>query len=118
MARNVRAKKKKARAQTKAILNEAMREYAREVGEQVYCLTQSAIEEIKQDAIKFTLKSAASLLEYNMILENHLTPAEAKEQSHLMEVRAQAIVDGHLSWEEIDEFLEEHYAKEEQSGEV
>lgn len=114
MGRNNRARKTKKKLTTKEQLDELLRKLSKELGQTLICITEEEVEAIKQDAIKTTLDCASSLLEYNMILENHLSPEDAKRQGKLMDIRAQAIVDGNLTWEEIDAFLDEHYAKEEE----
>lgn len=115
MARNTKAKKKKApKPSTKKQLEMLLAQYSKEIGETIYIFTESEVKEIKREAINTAVKGSTSLLEYNMILENHLTPKQAKEQSKLMDIRADAIARGDLTWEEVNAFLEEHYEKEEQ----
>lgn len=97
MARNTKAKKKT-------------------IGKQKITMTRVQLEMMLKQNARQILKGARSLLEYNMILENHLTPEQAKRQGELMDIRAEAILEGHLTWEEIDAFLEEYYAKDEQHG--
>lgn len=114
MARNNRAKKpKKKKLSTADQLEKLLQQYSKEMGQHMLCISEEKLEEMKQDMIKTTLQCSKSLLEYNMIIENHLTPEQAKHQGELMDIRAQAIVDGNLTWEEVDAFLEEYYAKEE-----
>lgn len=99
MSRNIKAKKKKNPKRKEKIT-----------------LTRAQLDMILKQNARQILKGAKSLLEYNMILENHLTPEQAKKQGELMDVRAEAILDGHLSWNEIDAFLEAYYEKEQEHG--
>ena len=96
MARNTKLKKKKSNN-----------------GRQKISFTRAELDMLLKHNSRQILKGAKSLLEYNMIIENHLTPAEAKRQGELMDIRAEAIINGDLTWEEIDAFLDEYYAKEE-----
>ena len=116
MGRNTRAKKPKKKLTTREQLDALLKQLSKELGQNLICITEEEIEEIKQDTIKTTMKCSSSLLEYNMILDNHLSPEEAKRQGNLMDIRAQAIIDGNLTWEEIDNFLTEYYEKEEADG--
>ena len=44
-----------------------------------------------------------------MIIENHLTPEQASHQANLMEIRAEAILNGDLTFDEINEFLDQYH---------
>lgn len=101
MARNTKAKKKKNPNRKEKIT-----------------LTRAQLDMMLKQNARQILKGAKTLLEYNMICENHLTPEQAREQSRLMEIRAEAILDGHLTWDEIDAFLDDYYKEHPEHGEV
>lgn len=101
MARNVKAKKKKDKSRKEKIT-----------------LTRAQLDMMLKQNARDILKGAKALLEYNMILENHLTPEQARRQSELMDIRAEAILDGHLTWAEIDKFLDDYYKEHPEHGEI
>lgn len=113
MARNNRAKKPKKKMSTKEQLEALLKQLSKETGHKMICITEEDVEEIKMDVIRTTMKCSSSLLEYNMIVDNKLSSAEAKRQRNLMDTRAEAIINGFLTWEEIEAFLDEYHAKEE-----
>lgn len=92
MARNTKAKKKKG---IKQKISFTRVEYEME---------------LKKHTRK-VIDGMCALLEYNMIIDNHLSPDEAERQSRLMDSRADAIIRGDLTWEEVYKFLEEYHAK-------
>lgn len=116
MARNNRAKKAKKKMSTKEQLEALLKQLSKETGHKMVCITEEEIEEIKMDVIRTTMKCSSSLLEYNMIMDNKLSSAEAKRQRNLMDTRAEAIINGFLTWEEVEAYLKEHYEKEEQNA--
>ena len=101
MGRNVRAKKVKKKLTTQDELQKLLCQISEETGQKIICMTEEDVEQIKKDAVSITMKSAIALLEYNMIQENQLSPEQVKEQSHLMNIRADAIAVGALTWEEV-----------------
>lgn len=107
MARNNRAKPKKKRLNVKTRGGKSIKDLS--PNEEVFLVTREEYDEILQENARQIFKGAISLLEYNMIIENHLTPEQAAHQSHLMEVRAEAILNGYLTFDEIDEFLDKYH---------
>lgn len=107
MARNNRAKPKKKKLNVKTRSGKSIKDLP--PNEEVFIVTRAEYEEILQENARQIFKGAISLLEYNMIIENHLTPEEAAHQAHLMEVRADAILNGYLTFDEIDEFLDKYH---------
>lgn len=79
--------------------------------------TRTQLDMVLKHNARQILKGAKALLEYNMILENHLTPEQAKRQGELMDARAEAIINGYLTWDEIYEFLDDYYKKQEEENE-
>ena len=116
MGRNNRAKpkKKKLNLNIKTKGGIAIKDLPE--GTEVYLLTREEYEEVLKDNARDILKGVRSLLEYNMILENHLTPEQAETQSRLMEIRSEAILNGDLTWDEVDEFLEEYRKQQEKES--
>jgi hypothetical protein len=118
MGRNARAKKpKKKTAATDTITIKALSN-GKPIpkGEKIYVLTESEMKDILLKNSKDTLDGSKALIEYNLIVDNKLSPKEAKRQSNLMDIRAQAILDGDLTWEEIYAHIDEFHAKEEEEN--
>ena len=107
MARNNRAKPKKKKLNVKTRGGKSIKDLP--PNEEVFLLTREEYEEILQENARQIFKGAISLLEYNMIIENHLTPEQASHQANLMEIRAEAILNGDLTFDEIDEFLDKYH---------
>ena len=107
MARNNRAKPKKKKLNVKTRGGKSIKDLS--PNEEVFLLTREEYEEILQENARKIFKGATSLLEYNMIIENHLTPEQASHQANLMEIRAEAILNGDLTFDEINEFLEQYH---------
>lgn len=107
MARNNRAKPKKKRLNVKTRGGKSIKDLP--PNEEVFLLTREEYEEILQENARQIFNGAISLLEYNMIIENHLTPEQASHQANLMEIRAEAILNGDLTFDEINEFLDQYH---------
>ena len=107
MARNNRAKPKKKRLSVKTRGGKSIKDLP--PNEEVFLLTSEEFEEILQENARQIFNGAISLLEYNMIIENHLTPEQASHQANLMEIRAEAILNGDLTFDEINEFLDQYH---------
>lgn len=107
MARNNRAKPKKKKLNVKTRGGKSIKDLS--PNEEVFLLTREEYEEILQENARQIFKGAISLLEYNMIIENNLTPEQASHQANLMEIRAEAILNGDLTFDEINEFLNQYH---------
>lgn len=107
MARNNRAKPKKKKLNVKTRGGKSIKDLS--PNEEVFLLTREEYEEILQENARQIFNGAISLLEYNMIIENHLTPEQASHQANLMEIRAEAILNGDLTFDEINEFLDQYH---------
>lgn len=107
MARNNRAKPKKKRLNVKTRGGKSIKDLP--PNEEVFLVTREEYDEILQENARQIFKGAISLLEYNMIVENHLTPEQASHQANLMEIRAEAILNGDLTFDEINEFLDKYH---------